>query len=97
MPSIAAASAFRFVRCKNSKKAVTWNTLKMRVSQRHRPSEPVGLPYRHRLSKTHAGRPVAIDLRPHWLAVKQYSNRNSGKRPMSKVLSVRQLADLDIN
>ena len=53
------------------------------------------MPYRRRLSKTHAGRPVPIDLRPHWLAVTQDSYRNSGTGPMSKVLSVRQFADLD--
>ena len=28
---------------------------------------------------THAGRPVAIDLRPHWITVTQDSDRNSGK------------------
>jgi len=67
----------------------------MRGSQRHRPSEPVGMPYRLRLRKTHAGRPVAIDLRPHWITVTQDSDRNSGLRPMIKVLSVRQSADFE--
>jgi len=48
-PPKSSASAFRFVRYKNSKKVITWDALKMRVSQRHRPSEPVGMPYRLRL------------------------------------------------
>lgn len=65
---ISTASAFRFVRYKNSKKVITWDALKVRVSQ-------------HRWgSLTAVGRvdDSWIDSRPHRFAVTQDSNRNSG-------------------